>query len=72
MVKAGLLNGFKSFSDIEVLRETDGAPKVVKENQAIKSPTEECVDICISISYMDDIAMALVVCQKIVCNIVDQ
>lgn len=64
MVKAGLLNGFKSFRDIEILREIEGAPKVIGQNQAIKSTTQKGIDIRISISYMDDMALALVVCQN--------
>jgi phosphopantetheine--protein transferase-like protein len=67
MVKAGIIRGFKSFTEIEICREINGAPRVVKENKSIKFSFEKSIDILVSISYLNDTALALVIC-KVSCE----
>jgi holo-[acyl-carrier protein] synthase len=63
MLKSGLLTSFKSFRDIEICREFGGKPKAKSVNiSRIGSITGE--NIHISISYLNDTALALVVHQE--------
>jgi len=63
MVKAGLLNSFKTFSEIEICRELGGAPIAIVKDNTKNLTFQERASIRISISYLNDTALALVVYQ---------
>lgn len=64
MIKAGIFKGFKNFNKIEICRGLDGAPSVVVDKDLMNSARDGNIDIRISISYVDDIVVAIVVYQK--------